>query len=331
VTALLEIRGLEVDLGERSHPTHVLRGVELQVGPGEVVGMVGESGCGKTTAMLAVVGLLPANARVLSGSISFAGRDLLKVSGREWRTIRGREVACVFQNARNALHPMMSVGRQIARLHRLHWRSSEKTAWRETVATLEQAGLADAERIAHRCAHELSGGQCQRAMIAMALIGRPKLLLADEPTSGLDVTVQRHVLATLLRNVREHETAMILISHDIGVVRRTCDRVNVMYAGEVVESGPRSAVLDSPAHPYTRSLLGALVPRGRRMSYIPGRVPDLRNAIDACSFADRCTFVVDACRAGRPSDAEIERDHRARCIRVDAARDSPLPVGEARC
>lgn len=330
MSPLLEIHKLEVDLGDPRAPTHVLRGVELEVAPGEVVGVVGESGCGKTTTMLAIAGLLPSSARFRSGSITLSGRDLLSLSRRDWRAIRGREVACVFQNARGALHPMMSVGRQIARLHRLHWGSDAKQAWRETVAMLERAGLGDAERIAGRCPHELSGGQCQRAMIAMALIGRPKLLLADEPTSGLDVTVQRQVLSTLLENVRDHETAMVLVSHDVGVVRRTCDRVSVMYAGEVIESGTRSAVLDAPAHPYTQGLLAAAAPQGRRMAYIPGRVPDLRRTIDACSFADRCSLVRDVCRVGRPADAELEGGHRARCVRVDAARGTAR-IPEATC
>jgi len=313
VSALLTISDLRVDLGE-TEPTHVLRGVDLELPQGQIVGLVGESGSGKSTTMLALVGLLPPSAHILAGSVRLGDLDLLQLGDRAWREVRGARIASIFQNARGALHPMMTIGHQVARAYRLHHDVKRDTARREAVAMLAEAGLPDAERIADRYPHQLSGGQCQRAMIAMALITRPQVVLADEPTSGLDVTVQRQVLDTLMERAREHGTTMLLISHDVGVIRRTCDRAAVMYAGEVVESGSRDEVMEHPAHPYTQALLASLDSGARRMAYVGGSVPDLRRTITGCPFAGRCAYVRDDCRSARPAAVPVSEGHVVRCV-----------------
>lgn len=331
MTGLLSISDLRVDLGDPDQPTHVLRGVELELPEGEAVGLVGESGSGKTTTMLAAAGLLPPSARIAGGSIRLGDRDLLGLGGKEWREVRGRSISCIFQNARGALHPMMTVGDQVARAYRLHHGAGRTAARREAVAMLSEVGLPDAERMARRYPHQLSGGQCQRAMIAMALITKPQLVLADEPTSGLDVTVQRQVLATLVDRAREHGTTMLLISHDVGVIRRACERVAVMYAGEVVEQGSREAVLERPAHPYTQALLASLDTGAERMAFVAGSVPDLRRDIRGCPFVGRCPHAHDACHPERPPALPVEPGHTARCVLVRERGEGPSVVEARSC
>jgi oligopeptide/dipeptide ABC transporter ATP-binding protein len=313
VTAL-EIKDLRVDIGEGRHPVHVLRGADLSLSTGETTGLVGESGSGKSTLMLAVIGLLARSARLVGGSIEFGGRDLLRLDESELRDVRGREIGSIFQNARAALHPLMTVGDQLARVYRRHTGSSKQAAWRTAVEMLGAVGLSHPAEMAHRYPHQLSGGQCQRAMIAMALIAHPKLILADEPTSGLDVTVQKQVLGTLVERVREFGATMLLITHDLSVIAETCDHVAVMYAGEVVEWGPRRAVLERPAHPYTQGLLAALDLSGSRMHFVPGAVPDLRIPIAGCPFAGRCPHVREPCLPRRPEAIPLSSRQSVRCV-----------------
>ncbi len=310
----LRVRELRVQLGEGSHPVQVLRGVDLELAPGKVTGLVGETGSGKSMTALAAMGLLPGNARIVSGRIRLDGRDLLTLTEDDWEGVRGRELAIIFQNAKEALHPLIPIGRQIARLHQRHHGSNAEVALESATKMLRDVGLSDAEEQLDAFPHQLSGGQCQRVMNAMALICSPRVLIADEPTSGLDVTVQQQVLAKLLERVREAETTVLLISHDMGLIRKACDFLAVMYAGQVVEFGSRDQVLGGPAHPYTRALLSCLNPKADRMAFVPGSVPDLRNPIAGCAFANRCPDVMDECRSYEPLPYEIHIGQWVRCL-----------------
>lgn len=330
MTPLLEIRDLRVDIGAGSHSVHVLRGVDLDLLAGQATGLVGESGSGKSTTILAILGLLAREADVLGGRIQFEGRDLL---GADMHAVRGRQISAIFQNARQALHPLITVGKQVARVHRRHSGSSPEVARREAITMLATVGLANAHQLADRLPHQLSGGQCQRAMIAMALVSHPKLILADEPTSGLDVTVQRQVLETIMERVQDFGATLLLVTHDIGVVSQTCDRVAVMYAGEVVEAGTRAVVLESPAHPYTQALLRALDLRAERMHFVPGQVPDLRREIRGCPFASRCPQAHQACLPERPEPIPLSTGQIVRCVlyRSRSAPVSALTSEAAEC
>ena len=310
----LTITGLRVDIGRSGPSVHVLRGVDLALPDGQVSGLVGESGCGKSTTMLAVAGLLPPDARTLAGSIRLGEEELVGLSERRWRGIRGARIGVVFQNARAALHPLRTVGDQLVRVHRRHFQSDRGAASAAVLEVLAASGFDRPREIVDRYPHQLSGGQCQRVMIGQALIAEPAIVLADEPTSGLDVTVQEQVLETLLERVRDLGTSLLLISHDITVIERACDRVNVMYAGEVVESGARAAVLEHPAHPYTQALLAAVHPDSRRMPIVPGVVPDLRHEIHGCAFADRCPSVSEASRRSRPEPVAGPAGQQVRCV-----------------
>lgn len=313
---------LRVDLGAGDGRVHALRGVDLELPPGRVSGLVGESGSGKSTAMLAAIGLLPPTGRVTGGSILLGDQELTQLPERQWREVRGRRIGVIFQNARAALHPMRTVETQLARVHRRHLGSSRREAAAAVLEVLASVGFEQPSEIAGRFAHQLSGGQCQRAMIGLALIAQPDVVLADEPTSGLDVTVQEQVLETLLDRVRETRTTLLLISHDISVVDHACDYVNVMYAGEIVEAGTRVAVLGRPAHPYTQGLLESLDPEARRMPFVAGVVPDLRYEITGCAFADRCPKVSPASRARRPEPVTGPGGQQVRCVLYAEAGDS---------
>ena len=310
----LRVRGLRVQIGEGNHTVQVLRGVDLELAPGKVTGLVGETGSGKSMTALAAMGLLPGNARIVSGSIRLDGRDLLTLIEDDWEGVRGRELAIIFQNAKEALHPLIPIGRQISRLHRRHHGGSAEEALESATKMLRDVGLSDAEEQLDAFPHQLSGGQCQRVMNAMALICSPRVLIADEPTSDLDVTVQQQVLAKLLERVREAQTTLFWISHDMGLIRKACDFLAVMYAGQVVEFGSRDQVLGGPGHPYTRALLSCLDPEADRMAFVPGNVPDLRNPIEGCAFANRCPDVMDECRSFEPLPYEIHIGQWVRCL-----------------
>jgi oligopeptide/dipeptide ABC transporter ATP-binding protein len=314
VTALLTIDDLRVALGGGDRPVHALRGVDLELPTGQATGLVGESGSGKTTTMLAILGLLPPNARILGGSIRLEDQELIGLPERHWRRVRGERIAAVFQNARAGLHPLIEVGEQLARVHRRHFESSRRLARANATAILAEVGFSNPTQIASRYPHQLSGGQCQRVMIGMALIAHPRLILADEPTSGLDVTVEQQILEMLVERVRDHGATLLLISHDIRVIKQTCDSVAVMYAGEVVESGGRGPVLEQPKHPYTQGLLAALDPAARRMPFVPGAPPDLRIPIVGCAFANRCAQASDDSRRARPEALRLPSGQLVRCV-----------------
>lgn len=313
--ALLEIRDLHVDFRVGRDTVYALRGVDLDVAEGSRTAVVGESGSGKTVSAMSALRLLPPNAPVSRGEIRFDGTDLLDLDERSMRAIRGTHICMVFQNAPGSLNPLYPVGRQIADVYRRHSGAGRAAAWAKAVEVLAATGIPDAEYRARNYPHEYSGGMAQRAMIAMALVCEPKLLIADEPTSGLDVTIQAQVLDLIKEVVDRLGAALMLITHDIGLIPQLCDRILVMYAGGVMEAGTVDQVIGGPANPYTRLLLACVHEDGGDgdMPFIPGRVPDLRERWPGCSFAPRCPRAESICHQTRPPAVEVAPGHVSAC------------------
>ena len=322
---LIEIADLHVAFDDAA----VLRGIDLAIHRGETLGLVGESGCGKSVTWLAALGLLPSHAQV-TGRVQLAGEDILGAPAARLDKVRGGRVAMIFQDPASALNPVHRVGDQVAEALVLHRGLDRQAARAQARRLFDQVGIPDAGRRLAAYPHELSGGQNQRVMIAMALAGGPELIVADEPTTALDVTIQAQIL-DLLRDVQaETGMALVLISHDLGVIAETCARVAVMYAGRIVEDASADDLFARPAHPYTRGLLGALPridgPR-QRLTTIPGAVPDPRRLPPGCPFGPRCPDRAAACDASEPALAGIDRlaaRHRAACIQ--ATRAAPPAV-----
>ncbi|MFN8138453.1 MAG: ABC transporter ATP-binding protein [Fimbriimonadales bacterium] len=285
------VQDLHVAFGD----VEVLRGVSLHVESGEVLGVVGESGCGKSMTGLACMRLLPHGARVTNGSISLDDSDIVRLTERQMRRVRGGEVAMVFQDPFTSLNPMMRVGEQIAEAIVLHQGLSKSAATTKAIEQLDRVRVPSPESTAQKYPHQLSGGQRQRVMVAIAFSCHPKVLIADEPTTALDVTLQAQILA-LLKELQQNEgTAVILISHDIGVIGSVADRIAVFYAGRVVETGSASEVLRDPKHPYTQGLLASMPSAKSRLYSIPGQPPEFRELRGACSFAARCPHQFEKC------------------------------------
>ena len=313
---LVSIRGLTVAFDG----VPALRGIDLDVQPGEAVGLVGESGCGKSVTWLAALGLLPGHAAV-GGSVRLGGQELLGAPAQTLEKVRGGRVAMIFQDPASALNPVIRVGRQVEEALRLHRGLTGAAARAEAKRLFEQVGIPDPGGRLNSFAHELSGGQNQRVMIAMALAGRPDLLIADEPTTALDATIQAQILDLLRRVQQDHGMALVLISHDLGVVADLCTRVGVMYAGRMIEHGSAEQIFQSPSHPYTQGLLAALPemigPR-RRLEVIQGAVPNPAEMPPGCAFAPRCTRAGRDCDAGTPDLRLVTNGHRAACLRIAA-------------
>ena len=325
--SLLEVSGLEVVLDTPHGPGHAVRGVGFALERGETLGIVGESGCGKTMTALALMGLLPEGARV-DGEIRFDGVDLLAGTEDAWRRVRGNRMAMVFQEPMSSLNPLHTVGRQVAEGLILHRGLGRRGARREARRLLERVGIEDAGQRLDHYPHQLSGGQRQRVMIAMALANEPDLLIADEPTTALDVTIQKQILDLIGSLVRELGMGLVLISHDLAVIANTVERIMVMYGGAVVESAPTRELFAHLSHPYAQGLLSGIpqVGRGarragRRLRSVPGAVPELSALPPGCAFADRCDLAETACRRTRPLPVPIGRGHVVACRRVDAARE----------
>jgi oligopeptide/dipeptide ABC transporter ATP-binding protein len=316
--SLLEVDGLRVRLPVASGFVTVVDGVDYRVERGEVFGVAGESGSGKTMSMLALLGVLPDGAAV-EGSVRFDGLDLLGLTGARRRQLAGRDLAMVFQDPMTSLHPMLTVGRQLTEHVRLHLGFDRRAAARRALELLEQVRIPDGREALRAYPHQFSGGMRQRIAIAIALACRPKLLIADEPTTALDVTVQAGILRLLDRLRRENDLAVILITHDLGVMSAIADRVSIFYAGRVVESGPREDVLRRPRHPYTRALLDALPhPELRRdapLVAIAGSPPSPGGIPPGCAFHPRCAFAQEACRTDVPELVRV--DGRALACPVD--------------
>ena len=320
---LLDVRDLRVVLHTARGPAPALRGIDLQLDRGATLGLIGESGCGKSMTALALMGLLPEGAR-LSGSIRFDGQELVGLPDLAMCALRGNRIGMVFQEPMTALNPLHTIGDQIAEPLRLHKGMARPAARAQALRLLDRVRLPQAAQRLDAYPHQLSGGQRQRVTIAMALACGPDLLIADEPTTALDVTIQGEILALIRELVIESGMALLMISHDLGVMARTVENLLVMYGGTVVESGPTHAVFEQLAHPYTRGLFAARprlgTPRvgGRkpRLATIAGRVPELVDMPVGCPFADRCAWVVDACRDAPPAPVVVGPNHVARCVRV---------------
>jgi peptide/nickel transport system ATP-binding protein len=306
---LLEISGLSVTMPARNdQPTKVLEGLDLQVGRGEVVGLVGESGCGKTTTLLSILRLLPRGAQTTAGTISFDGIDMLSAGQRTMRSILGSRIGVIWQDPLAALDPVMRVGDQVAEVIRTHQRVDRKRASLRARELMREVELPDVDRLARRYPHELSGGQRQRVVIAAAIAAGPDLLLADEPTTALDVTVQDQVLRLLGRLREQFGAALVLVSHDLAVVGQMCDRVCIMYAGRIVERGPTARVFERPLHHYSAGLLAASPDIGKvgvRPQGISG-LPPVQVAGSSCAFAPRCAFADERCRNELPLLEQID-------------------------
>lgn len=295
-------------------------GVSFDIRPGEIFGLVGESGCGKSATCRSLIRLFGgASAEIAAGSILFEGQDLAQLSNRTMEDIRGAQIAMIFQDPMTALNPTMRIGEQIAEGVRRHRGLRGEPVRKEVIALLESVGVTSAASRLAAYPHEFSGGMRQRVLIAIALACRPRLLIADEPTTALDVTIQDQILKLILRLRDETGLAVLMVTHDLGVVAQTCDRVAVMYAGRIVERGDTRQVFRRPAHPYTRALLDALpahTGRGTRLKPLGGEPPDLSAPPPGCRFHPRCDFATAVCRAAQPSLQPIETGHDTACLRA---------------
>ena len=323
MSTLLEVRGLRIAIGAATP----VDGIDLDVAAGEVLGIVGESGSGKSLTLRAILRLLPPAARI-NGSVRWDGRELLALPEAQMRRVRGGQIATVFQEPMSALNPLLTIGLQITESLAVHRGLRGGAAKARAAELLDQVGIPDARRRLSNYPHEFSGGMRQRAMIATALAGSPKLLLADEPTTALDVTIQDQILKLLLRLKSELAMSVAIVTHDLGVVAGTCDRVVVLYAGRVMESGPVGAVFAQPAHPYTlgllRSLPGAAHARSR-LGGIPGTPPDPRALPPGCRFAPRCGWALDACRVGEhPALVPTGPGRLSACLRAGDVLREPV-------
>jgi len=318
-TALLEVGDLHTHFETHEGVARAVDGVSFSIRTGRTLGLVGESGCGKSVTALSILRLVTAPGRIVGGSIAYQGRELLTLSEREMRRVRGKEIAMIFQEPMTSLNPVFTIGNQIAEAIRLHQGLGRAATRSRVIEALRLVEIADPERRVHSYPHELSGGMRQRAMIAMALACEPSILIADEPTTALDVTIQAQIL-DLLRSLRQRlGMSMLLITHDLGIVAEQADDVAVMYAGRIVERGSVRDVFERPCHPYTVALLDAVGRLGgpdRYLKALPGTVPSLLRLPSGCRFRDRCPRAIDQCAAVDPPFEEKAPAHLAACIRV---------------
>ena len=312
---LLEVSDLSISFHQKKSETPIVQGISFDLHPGEIMGVVGESGCGKSVTSLALMGL-NANTRT-TGRIKFQNKDLLMQSEKEWRQMRGNDIAMVFQEPMTSLNPLFTIGDQLTEALSSHTNIHKKEARRKAVQMLDTVGLPRTDQLMKQYPHELSGGMRQRVMIAMALICEPKLLIADEPTTALDVTIQAQILSLLKKLNAEFNTAILLITHDLGVVHNTCERVMIMYAGRIVEEGGVTAVFDSPKHPYTKGLFAsipAFTGKSERLSSIEGQVPKPGSIKKGCMFAPRCPHKRERCVEEEPGLNRLADDHAVSCF-----------------
>ena len=322
---LLSVEDLRVEFWTQRGTVHAVNGISFDIAPGETLGIVGESGCGKSVTSLALMGILPRAGKITSGTAMFGDRDLFTLSDRELRRIRGRDIAMIFQDPMTSLNPVLTIGRQIREAIETHFDMSKADANRRVAELLDQVGIPSAEMRLKDYPHQFSGGMRQRAMIAMALACEPKVLIADEPTTALDVTIQAQILDLLRRLVEDRETALILITHDLGVVAGMCERVNVMYAGMFMETGSSDQLFSRPRHPYTLGLLQSVprldAERKTKLQPIEGSPRDMLRAPQACPFQPRCRFEVEQSSLEVPPLRELEPGHMVACF-------NPVPVEE---
>jgi peptide/nickel transport system ATP-binding protein len=315
---LLEISNLKTYFFSDKGHLPAVNGVDLYINKGETLGVVGESGCGKSVTSLSIMRLLTDTpGKVVDGSILFEGRDLLSFSENEIREVRGNEIAMIFQEPMTSLNPVYKIGQQIGEAVQLHLKYDKKQAREHVIKMLKLVGIPRAEEIIDEFPYQMSGGMRQRIMIAMAMSCDPTLLIADEPTTALDVTIQAQILELMKKLKEEKGTAIMLITHDLGVVAEMCDRVVVMYAGKVVEEADVLEIFENPKHPYTKGLLNSVPKLGRktnRLESIPGNVPTPANMPQGCKFAPRCSQVMDICKVQDPDLLQIADGHQCRCF-----------------
>jgi oligopeptide transport system ATP-binding protein len=314
MSVVLEAKNINVVYGKKDRKTYAVQDVSFELHAGETLGVVGESGCGKTTVALALMGLL-GNQSTVTGTLVLNGkeRDLSRMSYKDWRALRGSELAMVFQDSLASLNPLKRIGEQIAESMYVKKSMSKTQARKEAIALLEMVEIPDAESRARLYPHECSGGMRQRVMIAMALANKPSIVICDEPTTALDVTVQAQILSMIKRIQEEFSMAMMIVTHDLGVISSVSDRMNVMYGGKIVESGPTRDLLSSPSHPYTQALLDAmptLASSDEDLCTIPGAPPTLNKLFSWCPFGPRCEFHTEKCDDGMPPLVESEDDSR---------------------
>ncbi|GAB4433298.1 MAG: ABC transporter ATP-binding protein [Anaerolineales bacterium] len=313
---LLEVKQLKTYFYTDDGVVRAVDGVDFEVYPGEIVGLVGESGCGKSVTSFSIMRLVDSPGRIVEGEIHFDGTNLLDLPEEEMTHVRGNRISMIFQQPQTALNPVFKVGDQISEVLSIHQGLDKEAGREKAIEMLKMVGIPDAERRVDSYPHEMSGGMAQRVMIAMALATLPELLIADEPTTALDVTIQAQIL-DLMRKLRENTgTAIILITHDLGVVAEMCERVAVMYAGEIVEQTDVGTLFDESLHPYTDGLIGSIPVLGKlkeRLEVIPGSVPNLVNLPPGCRFAPRCKAVMDICTQKKPDLIDYKPGHKVRC------------------
>jgi peptide/nickel transport system ATP-binding protein len=318
---LLKVQDLKVHFYTLRGVVHALERVAFSLNRQETLGLAGETGCGKSVTARSILRLIDPPGRIISGDISFEGQNLLALDEAAMRNIRGSKISMIMQEPKMSLNPVIRVGEQIAETLVIHDHSlNRRSAKNLAIDMLAQLGIADPTRIARRYPHELSGGMCQRVMIAMMLVTRPQLLIADEPTSALDVTIQAQILELIQKLIREIKTSVLMITHDLGVMAETCDRVAIMYAGDMVEMGSVRRVLKNPQHPYTQGLLQTVPDKSnpdQPLFSIKGNVPSLLDPQTNCRFAPRCESVMDRCRHELPPLYQLNGDHQAACFLHD--------------
>jgi oligopeptide transport system ATP-binding protein len=322
---LLAVDGLRVEFWTSRGTIHAVNGISFSIAAGETLGIVGESGCGKSVTSLALLGILPRAGRAVGGTALFEGRDLFQLSDRELRDIRGKDIAMIFQDPMTSLNPVLTIGRQIREALETHFDMDRAAAGKRAIELLDQVGIPGAPSRVRDYPHQFSGGMRQRAMIAMALACQPKLLIADEPTTALDVTIQAQILDLLRALVSDTGMALILITHDLGVVAGMCERVNVMYGGMFMEAGSSDKLFARPRHPYTLGLLQSVprldASRRGRLTPIQGAPRDMLTSPNSCPFLPRCRYAVEESAKSLPPLAEIEPDHFVACF-------NPVPAEE---
>src|SRR5512136_2483057 len=330
---LLEVRNLKTYFFTEDGVVKAVDGVDFSVSRGEVLGLVGESGCGKSVTSLSIMRLIGVPGKVMEGEIIFDGRNLLELSESEMVHMRGNRMSMIFQQPQSSLNPVFKIGDQVAEVLQIHQNMGKEESWNKAVELLRLVGIPDTEEKAHCYPHEMSGGQAQRVMIAMALALNPQLLIADEPTTALDVTIQAQIL-DLMRDLRTHMgTSVILITHDLGVISEMADRIAVMYAGRIVEQTDTLALFDKPLHPYTQGLIASIPVLGKvteRLDVIPGNVPNLVNLPPGCRFASRCRsrvqYELAVCTEKEPDLTEVLPNHLVRCWLYQSSEQHKAPV-----